>query len=47
VFFLKGHFNKGLYHGYKSKEYIIKGVIIAKKLPLNSFEDIKNNLGEI
>ena len=34
------------YYRYKGKEYIIKVVIIVKKLPLNNLKGIKDNLGE-
>ena len=47
VLFLKNRLNKGLYYKYKSKGYIIKVVTVTKKLPLDDFKNIKNNLGEI
>jgi len=35
------------YYGHKGKGYAIKVVIIAKKLPLDSLKDVKDNLGEV
>ena len=43
---LRGRLNKGLYCGYKGKEYAMEVVIIAEKLLLDDLEDIKDNLGE-
>ena len=47
MLFLRGRLNKGLYYRYKGKEYTIEVVIIAKKLPLDSFIDIKDSLGKV
>ena len=47
VLFLKDCFYKSLYCGHKGKEYIIKVIIIAKKLLLDSFKYIKDSLGEV
>ena len=43
---LRGRPNKGLYCGYKGKEYTMEVVTIAKKLLLDDLKDIKDNLGE-
>ena len=45
--FLRDRLNKGLYCRYKGKEYIIEVVIIAEKLLLDSFKNIKDSLGEV
>ena len=47
MLFLRGCLNKGLYYRYKGKEYMIEVVIIAKKLSLDSFIDIKDSLGKV
>jgi len=35
------------YYGYKGKGYAIEVVITAKKLPLDSLKDVKDDLGEV
>jgi len=44
--FSSGRLNKGLYCRYKDRGYATEVVIIAGKLPLDDFEDIKDSLGE-
>ena len=44
---LRYRLNKGLYHGYKGKRYVIEVVITAKKLLLDNLKDIKDSLGEV
>ena len=41
------YLNKGLYYRYINKEYAIEVVIIAKKLLLDGFKDIKDSLGKV
>ena len=47
MLFLKDCLYKGLYCGYKGKRYIIEVVITAKKLPLDDFKNVKDNLGKV
>ena len=47
VLFFKSCLYEGLYCGRKGKRYTIEVVIIAKKLPLDNFKNIKNSLGKV
>ena len=44
--FLEIVLTKGLYYGHKGKGYATEVVTIAKKLPLDNLEDIKDDLGK-
>jgi len=38
---------KGQYYRYKGKRYMTEVIIIAEKLPLDGFKNIKNNLDKV
>ena len=45
-YFLKIILIKGLYYRYKGKRYVIEVVITTKKLLLDGFKNIKDDLGK-